>query len=304
MATWALFMRARRRTPRTGSEAELAASRPGDVDAGGTDIHIEYAVHPRPRFGEHWGLPRNRPLHAVLAGKADVYGQWFDVILRRQADLLRIPRESESERDPRWVNLYLPGLDTAALYAFTVERAPSLYVEVGSGNSTRVVRRAIDDHGLTTQIVSIDPQPRAVCDELCDEIVRKPLEDADLAVFDRLQAGDICFIDNSHCAFQNSDVTVVFLEVLPRLRPGVLVGIHDIWLPDDYPAAWADRWYSEQYLLASLLLGGADPVDIVFPAWHIANDPAFADRMARLWDLEALHGVERHGHAFWMLTKD
>ena len=66
-----------------------------------------------------------------------------------------------------------------------------------------------------------------------------------------LSAGDMVFIDNSHRAFQNSDVTVFFTEVLPALPAGVAYGIHDIFLPDDYPAGWSDRFYNEQYLLAA-----------------------------------------------------
>jgi hypothetical protein len=178
---------------------------------------------------------------------------------------------------------------------------PALYVEVGSGNSTKFVRRAIRDHGLATRVVSIDPQPRAEVDGLCDEIIRTPLEDADLSVFGRLEAGDVLFVDNSHRCLQNSDVTVVFLEVLPELRPGVLVGWHDIFLPDDYPAWWSDRYYSEQYLLATWLLGGAGRAEIVFPAWYVAQHTDLsAARLAALWSELGLE--ERHGNAFFVRT--
>jgi hypothetical protein len=119
------------------------------------------------------------------------------------------------------------------------------------------VRRSIDDHGLGTRLVSIDPHPRAETEALCNEVVRQPLEDTDLSIFAALGPDDICFIDNSHLAFQNSVVTVFMLEVLPSLRPGVLVGIHDIMLPGDYPEAWRERFYNGQYLLAAFLLGRA-----------------------------------------------
>ena len=110
--------------------------------------------------------------------------------------------------------------------------------------------------GFETRIVSIDPQPRAEVDELCDRVLRVPLEAADLSVFDELSDGDVLFFDGSHRTFMNSDATVFFLEVLPRLADGVLVGVHDVFLPYDYPRDFADRYYSEQYLLAAHLIAG------------------------------------------------
>ncbi len=78
----------------------------------------------------------------------------------------------------------------------------------------------------------------------------------DLALFRELQAGDVLFIDSSHRCFMNSDVTVLFLEVLPNLPPGVLVQVHDIFIPYDYPREWVERYYAEQYLLSCYLLLG------------------------------------------------
>ena len=286
------------------ADAGPVPAAPVDTGAGGAlqTIPLQYAVSPRPRYGEAWGLPRHPELFAIVAAGPARHAEMLASITRHLDALRRIPIQSSDEREPRWVNGWLPGLDTAALYAFTVDRAPRTYLEVGSGNSTRAVRRAVEDANLKTRIVSIDPEPRALCDELCDEVIRRPLEDTDLGVFSRLERGDVCFIDNSHCAYQNSDVTVSFLEVLPRLAPGVLVGIHDIFLPDDYPEAWTDRWYNEQYVLSAFLLGGAAGATIAFPAWHVAHDNAHREAMEALWNHPEFEGVERHGNAFWMVT--
>ena len=89
-------------------------------------------------------------------------------------------------------------------------------------------------------------------DGLCDEVIRAPLEECDLAVFSRVRPGDVVFFDGSHRAFTNSDVTTFFLDVLPELPAGVLVHLHDICLPDDYPPYLDDSFYSEQYLLATI----------------------------------------------------
>ena len=95
-------------------------------------------------------------------------------------------------------------------------------------------RHAIRTGNLKTTIMSIDPKPRAEIDSLCDRVMRLPLELCDLNLFRELEPGDILFFDGSHRIFANSDVTVFFIEVLPRLKPGVLVHVHDIFLPADY----------------------------------------------------------------------
>ena len=214
--------------------------------------------------------------------------------------LSRIPADAPAGAGgPHWRNGWLPPLDAASLYALTVRHRPRLYLEVGSGNSTLFVRRAIEDHGLDTRIVSIDPKPRAEVDAICDEVVRTPLEQADLSVFERLGPGDILFVDNSHRAFPGSDVTVFFMEVIGRLSPGVVYGLHDILLPDDYPEHWSRRFYNEQYLLAAYLFGGAGGDEIVFPGRFVGNDPELAPDRQALFDALGLP-VDPAAGAFWL----
>ena len=98
------------------------------------------------------------------------------------------------------------------------------------------------------------------------------LEDCDLSLFDQLKAGDILFFDGSHRSFTNSDVTVFFLELMPRLKPGVIVHIHDIFLPSDYPPEWERKMYSEQYILAAMLLCPTQPFKVLLPNFYIECD--------------------------------
>ena len=162
------------------------------------------------------------------------------------------------------------------------------------------MRRAIEDGGLSTRIVSIDPSPRVEIDPLCDEVIRAPLEEVSADLRARLSPGDVCFVDGSHRAFQNSDVTIAMLELLPALPSDVLVGFHDIFLPDDYPPAWVERYYNEQYLLAMFLLGGHAGMEIVLPAWDVSRRAELAAIVAPIWEGEAFAEVERHGDAFWL----
>ena len=107
---------------------------------------------------------------------------------------------------------------------------------------------------------------------------------------------------NCLISFQNSDVTVSFLQILPKLKPGILLGFHDIFLPNDYPVEWADRYYSEQYLLAAYLLGGHRGTKIFLPAFDVSQRHELAERVNTIWDIPELGRVELHGGAFWLLT--
>jgi hypothetical protein len=130
--------------------------------------------------------------------------------------------------------------------------------------------------------------------------VRTPLEDCDLSILDDLQANDIFFLDGSHRSFMNSDVTVFFLEILPRLKPGVICHMHDIYLPFDYLLEGCP-YYSEQYLLAASLLSGHDGYDILLPNNFISNTPSIAEVLKEFWSAAELRGVIQKGTSFWLV---
>ena len=261
-------------------------------------IELDYPFTPAVRWGG--SRPSHPQLRAILDRGRDGYRDQLEAVAAQRDRLLEIPVHEVSADQPCWSNGWLPGLDAAVLYTALAAGNPATYLEVGSGNSTRFARRAITDHGLRTRIVSIDPEPRAVVDELCDEVVRERAETVDLAVYDQLVAGDVLFIDNSHRCLQNSDATVMFLDVLPRLASGVLVEIHDITLPDDYPEAWLDRAYSEQYLLAAYLLAEGTRFDVVLPNHFVSHDPELSAVLDPMWADPHFEGVERHGGSFWL----
>ena len=157
---------------------------------------------------------------------------------------------------PRWDQDWFPRLDAAAAYAIVRKTKPRRIVEVGSGHSTRFLARAVADGELATEIMSIDPAPRANIEGLALKRVRVPVQSAGLSLYDRLEAGDILFIDSSHQVKEGSDVEFLLKRVLPRLQSGVLLHFHDIFLPDDYPHAWAWRRYNEQDAVAALVGSG------------------------------------------------
>jgi hypothetical protein len=210
----------------------------------------------------------------VLEGRRAAFSSLLESFASHRTELHAIPYERDPSRPyrPFWDNIWFSALDAAALVALLLERGPERYVEIGSGHSTMFARHAIETGGLPTTITSFDPEPRAAIDSLCDEVVRAPVEASDLTVFERLTPGDVVFVDGSHRVFTNSDVTTFFLDVLPRLAPGVLVHVHDVFLPWDYPPAWTEHYYSEQYLVGALLLAPEPPFQVVLPSFFVCQD--------------------------------
>ena len=258
---------------------------------------FDYPVAPRPRSFARPGKDFFGDLMAASDGRV------AELLREIGPSLAPLAELSEDETDPSlpfWSNPWLPPLDGATLYGLIATRAPSLYMEVGSGFSTKFARLAIRDHGLDTRIVSIDPQPRAEVDALCDEVVRAPYEDIDLDLLDRLGPGDMLFVDNSHRAFTNSDVTVFFTETLPYLRSGVIYGVHDTFIPHDYPAEWNDRFYAEQYLLMCYLAGGAGGDEILLGTHHLATSRQLLEDF-RPW-LPAIDAA-LVGGGFWLTRR-
>ena len=260
-------------------------------------ILLEFPVKSRPRWGH--GHPPHPELYKILDRERGPFSDCLRGFLDLRESLGPIPAHAPRDSaEPSWINGYLPRLDAVALYGFLVKHNPSRYVEIGSGHSTKFARRAIRDHGLQTKILSIDPAPRARIDDLADEVIRRPLEDLDLASLRALEAGDILFYDGSHRCLMNSDVTVFFLEVLPGLKPGVLVHIHDVTLPHDYPPHYIRRYYSEQYLLAAYLLARKAPFEIVLANAFICQDAKLSAIMEPLW--QELQLDRPGGCSFWL----
>jgi hypothetical protein len=261
-------------------------------------VELEYEVEPKPRNG---GAP-NPLLREIIARDLPRYADHLQYLtaIREEFFDLQVEPDLQNPSAPNWENGFLPGLDIVGLHGMLRRYKPGRYIEIGSGNSTKVARRAIAMHHLDTRIISIDPCPRADIDALCDRMLRTRLEDLDLQEALGLQPGDFLFFDGSHHAFMNSDVTVLFLEILPQLKPGVFVHIHDICLPYDYPAAWWNRFYSEQYLLGCALLFGPDRFQIELPNMFLSKDPETSGAVRELWNHPKLEGARhRHGASFW-----
>lgn len=263
-------------------------------------LTLEYPVSRFPRYGV------KQPVHATIKTLLDeqqpVFAEILDEIAGHKQLLDQIkPEPTGGALDPFWNNLFFPPLDACVLMHFLIKHSPRQMIEIGSGNSTIFARHAIEAEKLRTNITSIDPEPRRGIDGLCDKVIRSRLEDLDPADFPKLEKGDILFFDGSHRVFNDSDVTVFFLELLPRIPAGVLVQVHDIFWPWDYPAEWGVRYYSEQYMLAMLLLFAPQRFPILFSSVYASLDPGLRAKAASLTTGEPVLGV--YGMSFWFETR-
>jgi predicted O-methyltransferase YrrM len=252
--------------------------------------------------------PRWGNTHPVIAPLSDWIGSFdndYCTVLQEMRKLApRLAAISHNfdhaNLDAAWLGVPFAPFDSAALYTIVRHYKPRLYLEIGSGITTAFAHRALRDHGLNTRIVSIDPQPRAAIDALCDDVIRDGLETCDLTLFDALEPGDIVFLDGSHRVFMNSDVTVFMIDVLPRLKPGVVVHVHDITLPWDYPDMFVNCYWSEAYILAAYLIAARDRVKPILPTAWVCRMPQFATWFDKPpVDLGQFNDAWRGGGSMW-----
>jgi hypothetical protein len=166
-------------------------------------------------------------------------------------------------------NGYYDTPDAEALYLMVRRFKPAQVIEVGCGNSTRVTRQAVIDAGLDTKITAIDPHPRADIAHVVDNFEQKNLEQVDPSLFSGLKSGDILFIDSSHQVRMSNDVAHLFCRIIPALAPGVVIHIHDVFLPYEYPKRFfydCPSW-GEQYVLHALLQGVG--YEVLWPGYYL-----------------------------------
>ncbi|MEM6355177.1 MAG: class I SAM-dependent methyltransferase [Pseudomonadota bacterium] len=199
---------------------------------------------------------------------------------------------------PRWTQSWYPRLDGAAAYALLRTAPPGRVIEVGSGHSTRFLAAAVADAGGTTRITCIDPAPRATLEGLDIAWQRRLLSAADVELFASLEPGDVAFFDSSHLLWPGSDVDLILNGILPALRPGVLIHLHDILLPDPYPPGWAWRGYTEQLGLSGWLVGGG--ADILWSS-HYARTRQGAARSQAIAPLPLVDGALET--ALWLIRR-
>jgi predicted O-methyltransferase YrrM len=210
-------------------------------------VHLRSTHYYQPVYSE-------RDLPAVTDGERDLPG--LDLREGEQLALL----ESFCFQQELAQFLYAYG-DAESLYCMLRRSRPRRMIEIGSGYSTRVARVALarnaaEDGSPPCRHLCIEPFPSEQLDQLGAEVLAREVQDVDFEHFASLQAGDVLFIDSSHVIRPYGDVLFEYQRIIPALAKGVLVHVHDIFTPRDYPEKWLRgerRLWNEQYLLETML---------------------------------------------------
>jgi hypothetical protein len=162
-------------------------------------------------------------------------------------------RELRDDRSLRIDNSGLYQTPDAEIYAAMIlDRKPRRIIEVGAGYSTLIARKTIRHAGYDTKLIAIDPMPRTDVKAAADELILNVIERSDLINYD-WSAEDILFIDSSHVCRIRGDLPYLYCQLLPSLPAGILVHVHDIFLPFDYPNVFDGGLATEQYLVSCML---------------------------------------------------
>jgi hypothetical protein len=220
---------------------------------------------------DHYYEPlfNTKTLSLPLNAERDLPGINFNV--ERQLDLLRqfqfseelngIGTEKVDDTTFYFGNGAFESGDAEFLYNIIRHKKPRRIFEIGSGNSTLIARRAIgmnmvENPEFKCKHVCIEPYEMPWLERTGVTVHRKCVEQMDPSFFDEMDSGDLLFIDSSHMIRPQGDVLFEFLTLLPRLKEGVIVHIHDIFSPRDYLAEWVHdevKLWNEQYLLEAFL---------------------------------------------------
>jgi predicted O-methyltransferase YrrM len=196
------------------------------------------------------GIDLNTEEQLALAGK-----------LRYAQELKQIPLEKKDAKEHEFYynnHSFVPA-DSEYLYSMIRHFKPSKIVEIGCGYSTMMAMQAERKNATEDRPcrhICIEPYEMPWLEKLDIEVIRKKVEDVPMDLFNQLQASDFLFIDSSHIIRPQGDVLFEFLQILPGLHSGVVVHVHDIFTPKDYPREWVvdeHRLWNEQYLLEAFL---------------------------------------------------
>lgn len=197
-------------------------------------------------------------LEPTFAAHVPVFDQMLGVMssyLDRFSSFASLPPPA-----PRFDQDWFPRLDAMAAYAIIRARVPARVLEIGGGHSTRFLAQAVQDGGHATSITVIEPRPRPALRLLAEtgrvRLIEAMAQDLPPDAMPRLAPGDVLSLDGSHILMPGTDVDAVFNRLLPGMPAGVLMHVHDVFLPDPYPAEWEWRGYNEQLAIAPLLAFG------------------------------------------------
>ncbi|MBN1183337.1 MAG: class I SAM-dependent methyltransferase [Bacteroidales bacterium] len=226
-------------------------------------------------------------------------------------ELLKFPRYTHEKKDVIeycYNDEAFRSGDAEYLYSIIRLFKPLKIIEIGSGSSTLMAINAtkqntINDPEYICQHICIEPFENKWLESLGIQIHRKLVEEIDISYFTQLNAGDILFIDSSHMIRPQGDVLFEYLEILPTLKSGVIIHVHDIFSPRDYLKKWMELPYfwNEQYLLEAFLTNNKD-FQIIGALNYLRHN--YYDNFSKkcpILKAEVENGVLREPGSFWIV---
>lgn len=248
-----------------------------------------------------------------------------DINEKRQLDLLSLFASTYAEEyntfsrsepsypyDYTFTNPFFGCVDAEILYCMIRHFKPRRIIEVGSGFSTFVSARAVlknqeEDRRHKCELVAIEPYPNSALKRGfpgLSRLVTEHVQDIPLSEFGSLTENDLLFLDSSHALAIGSDVQYEYLAVLPGLNKGVLVHVHDVFLPAEYPKAWVlgmHRFWTEQYLLHGFLIHN-HAFEILWAGYYMHL--THPDKLASAFSSYTKRRQEDWPVSFWMRRID
>ena len=188
------------------------------------------------------------------------------------------------------------GIADASIYqAFVRHFNPRRVIEVGSGFSTAKLLDTAEKFLPELDVTCIEPYPQRLFSLLRPsdnvQVITKFVQDVPKEIFTSLEPCDVLFIDSTHVAKAGSDVVWLYLHILPLLQQGVLVHIHDIFWPFEYPAEWLreGRCWNEDYFLQAFLCQNEAWSIELFGSWlwekhpEVVPESLRSERPGALW---------------------
>jgi predicted O-methyltransferase YrrM len=228
---------------------------------------------------------------------------YYDALLSGTADL-KFPKQRAPGRAYYSENDWFASADAFTLSAIMQKEKPARVIEVGSGFSSAVMLDTRRMAGLSTHLTFIEPAPERLYTLIKQDneprvtVIQDIVQNVALDTFDQLEAGDILLIDSSHVVKVGSDVPWLLLVILPRLKKGVIVHVHDIFYPESYPRDFLakGRCWSESQMLRAFLVGNSRFEVMAFNAYAQHKFPElFKERMPAF--------LESQGQSIWLRVK-
>jgi hypothetical protein len=231
------------------------------------------------------------------------YLKLLDELFPYAAEIMDFPLEEKPGSEFWFHNHSYQDLDAVTLYCMLRHFKPRRVMEAGCGFSSRIISiaaRKNNAEGHPAQCLFIEPYPtdRILRDRLAGPLLVKKVEEVPLDKFRELESGDFLFVDTSHVIKTQNDCCHEYLEIIPTLQPGVILHVHDIFTPYDYPEEWILRnlfAFNEQYALECLMTGNPS-LEILLPLYYLWKD--HADSFTRFFP-----GTSLRPAAFWVRTK-